>query len=131
MACSGTGQKMPSVLILDDDKAFRKQLRALLDHGAGFETCVETTNGVEALKKTERLLPSLVILNFSLPDMNGLEVAQKLRAISPEMPIFMLTTDYCLKVEKEALSYGITAVFSKLDDLPALVANARAVCGIE
>ena len=124
-------QKMPSVLIVDDDEACRKQLCALLNHGAGFETCVETTNGLEALKKTERLLPSLVILSFSLPDMSGLEVARKLRAISPEMPIFMLTTDYCLKVEKEALSYGITAVFSKLDDLPSLVANARAVCGIE
>ncbi len=122
---------MPSVLLVDGDKAFRKQLRALFDNGAGFETCVETTNGLEALKKTERLLPSLVILSFSLPGMNGLEVARKLRAISPEMPIFMLTTDYCVKAEKEALSYGITAVFSKLDDLPALVANARAVCGIE
>jgi CheY-like chemotaxis protein len=63
--------------------------------------------------------------------MNGLEVARKLRTISPEIPIFMLTTDYCVKAEKEALSYGITAVFSKVDDLPALVANARAVCGIE
>jgi CheY-like chemotaxis protein len=130
MACPGTGQKMPSVLFVDDDKAFRKQLLALFDHGAGFEA-VEATNGVEALEKMERLLPSLVILDISLPDMNGLEVARKLRAISPEIPIFMLTTDYSVNVEKKALSYGITAVFSKLDDLPALVANARAVCGID
>ncbi len=122
---------MPSVLIVDDDAACRKQLRALLNHGSGFEVCVETTNGVEAIKETERLLPSLVVLSFSLPDMNGLEVAQEISVISPETPIFMLTTDYCVKAEKEALSYGITAVFSKFDDLASLVANARAVCGIE
>lgn len=122
---------MPSLLIVDDNEAFRKELRALLNHSSGFEVCVETANGVEALKKTERLLPSLVVLSFSLPDMNGLEVAQKLTAISPETRIFMVTTDYCVKAEKEALSYGITAVFSKLDDLASLVANARAVCGIE
>jgi hypothetical protein len=47
------------------------------------------------------------------------------------MPIFLLTTDYSVFTEKKALSCGVTAVFSKLDDLAALVANARAVCGIE
>jgi DNA-binding response OmpR family regulator len=82
-------------------------------------------------KKTKRLLPSLVILNFSLPDMSGFELALELKAITPELPVFMLTTDYSVTVEKKALSYGITAVFSKLDDLATLVANARAVCGIE
>jgi DNA-binding NarL/FixJ family response regulator len=122
---------MPTVLIVDDDKAFRKQLRTFFGHDSGFEACVEARNGAEALKKTKRLLPSLVVLNFSLPDMSGLELAQNLKAITPEMPIFMLTTDYSVKVEKEALSYGIAAVFSKLDDLATLVANARAVCGIE
>jgi DNA-binding response OmpR family regulator len=122
---------MPTVLIVDDDKAFCKQLLTLFEHGSGFDACVEARNGAEAQKKTKPLLPSLVILNFSLPDMSGLELALKLRAITPELPVFMLTTDYSVKVEKKALSYGITAVFSKLDDLATLVANARAVCGIE
>jgi DNA-binding NarL/FixJ family response regulator len=121
---------MPTVLIVDDDKAFRKKLRTLFDHGSGFEACVEAKKGVEAQKKTKRILPSLVILNFSLPDMSGVELAQKLRAIAPELPVFILTTHYSMKVEKRALSYGITAVFSKLDDLATLVANARDVCGI-
>ena len=119
------------MLVVDDDKAFREQLRVLFEHGSGFETCVEAGNGIEAMKKTERLLPSLLILDSSLPDMSGLELTQKLRAISPAMPIFMLTADYSAKAEKKALSYGITAVFSKLDDLATLVANARAVCEIE
>jgi DNA-binding NarL/FixJ family response regulator len=122
---------MPTVLVVDDDSAFRKQLLTLFDHGSGFEACVEARNAADALKNTKRLLPSLVILNFSPPDMSASELAQKLKAISPELPIFMLTTDYSVKAEKEALSYGISAVFSKLDDLTTLLANARAVCGIE
>ena len=122
---------MPTVLIVDDDKAFRKQLHTLFELGSGFETCLEAKKGVEAQKKTKRLLPSLVVLSFSLPDMSGLELAEQLKAITPELPIFMLATDYSVKVEKKALSCGITAVFSKLDDLDTLVANARAVCGIE
>jgi DNA-binding response OmpR family regulator len=78
-----------------------------------------------------QLLPKLVVLDSSLPDINGLQLAQKLRAITPGLPILMLTTDYSVSSEKKALSFGITAVFSKLDDLVTLVANARAVCGIE
>jgi DNA-binding NarL/FixJ family response regulator len=70
-------------------------------------------------------------LTFSFPDTSGLPLAEKLRAIIPELPIFLLTTDYGVKVEKKALPCGIIAVFSKLDDLTTLVANARAACRIE
>jgi len=122
---------MPTVLIIDDDDSFRRRLRTLFDHGSGFDACVEAENGAEALAKTKRLLPKLVVLDFSLPDMSGLQLARKLKAITPEMPIFVLTTDYSVSIEKKALSCGITAVFSKLDDLATLVANARAACGIE
>jgi DNA-binding response OmpR family regulator len=119
------------VLIVDVDNAFRRQLRTLFDRGSGFDACVVARNGVEALVKVERLLPSLAVLDFSLPDMNGLQLAQKLRASTSELPIFMLTADYGVNIEKKALSCGITAVFSKVDDLATLVANARSVCGIE
>jgi DNA-binding NarL/FixJ family response regulator len=122
---------MPMVLIVDDDNAFRKQLRALFDHGSGFDACLEAGNGIEAIDKTQRLSPNLAVLSFSLTDMSGLELAQKLKAITPGLPTFLLTTDYSVNIEKNALSCGITAVFSKLDDLSALVANARAVCGIK
>ena len=120
-----------TVLIVDGDDAFRKQLRTLFVGGSGFGACLEAQNAVEALNEAKRLSPNLAVLNFSLPDMNGLELAQRLRAIAPELPIFMLTTDYNLDVERLALSCSITAVFSKLDDLATLVPNARAVCGIE
>jgi len=63
--------------------------------------------------------------------MDGLQLAQKLKELAPDLPIFMLTADYDVNIEKEALALGITAVFSKLDDLTTLIANARAVCGLE
>jgi DNA-binding NarL/FixJ family response regulator len=119
------------VLIVDDDSAFRKVLYTLFDNGSGFDACVEARNGVDAIAKAKQLLPNLAVLDFAMPEMNGLQLARKLKAIAPELPIFMLTADYDVDIEKEALSCGITAVFSKLDDLATLVANARAVCGIE
>jgi DNA-binding NarL/FixJ family response regulator len=127
----GTERIIATVLIVDEDKAFRKNLQTLFARAAGFDACFEARNSVEALKKTKQLSPSLVVLEFSLPDIDGLDLTQKLRVIRPELPIFVLTIDYSVKFEKKALSRGITAVFSKLDDLAALVANARAVCGLE
>ena len=121
---------MPAVLIVDDDHDFRAILRTLFERGSGF-ACVEAENAAEALHKTKQVSPKLAVLDSSLPEMNGLQLARELRAISPKLPIFLLIADCGAELEKEALGCGITAVFSKLDDLTTLVSNARAVCGIE
>jgi two-component system response regulator YesN len=120
-----------TVLLVDDDDAFRKVLRTLFDNRSGFDVCVEARNGAQAISKAKTRSPNLAILDFSMPKMNGLQLARKLKEIAPELPIFMLTADYDTDFEKKALSCGVTAVFSKLDDLATLVANARAICGID
>jgi DNA-binding NarL/FixJ family response regulator len=122
---------MSTILIVDGDNAFRKFLHTIFDQGSGFDACVEAGNGADAIAKTKQLLPNLAILDFSLPDMTGLHLARELKALAPKLPIFMLTAGSDVDIEREALSCGITAVFSKLDDLTTLVANARAVCGIQ
>ena len=121
---------MRTVLIVGDDNTLRK-LRTLFDNGSGFDACVEAQNGVEALDKAKSLSPNIVVLDLLLPDMSGLELAEKLKANILGLPILMLTTDYSVNIEKTAFSCGVSAVFSKLGDLPTLVANARAVCGIK
>ena len=120
---------MPAVLIVDDDHAFRTVLRTLFEEGGGFDNCVEAANASEALEKTKQLSPNIAVVSFSIPEMNGLQLARQLKAREPTLPIFILTSDYNVDIEKEALAFGITAVFSKLDDLTTLIANARAVCG--
>jgi two-component system response regulator EvgA len=122
---------MATVLIVDDDSDFRKQVCALFDHGGGFDAFVEARNGADALNQTKQLSPDLAVLDFCLQDMDVLELAQRLKALIPKLPIFVVTTDYNVSLEKKALASGINAVFSKLDDLATLVANGRAVCGIE
>ena len=122
---------MLAVLIVDDDRAFRTLLRTLFEENSGFDNCVEAANAFEALDKSKQLTPNLAIVDFSMPEMNGLQLARQLKAREPALPIFMLTADYDVDIEKEALALGVTAVFSKLDDLATLIANARVVCGLD
>jgi len=122
---------MLAVLIVDDDHAFRTALRTLFEEGSGFDNCMEAANASEALDKTKQLSPNLAVVDFSMPEADGLQLARELKAREPALPIFMLTADYDVNIEKEALALGITAVFSKLDDLATLIANARVVCGLE
>ena len=119
------------MLIVEEDIVFRKHLLEIFDHGNGFDALAEAANGVEAMDKTKSLSPNLAILDLSLPDVGGIQLAQELMEVMPGLRVFMLTADYSMKMEKNALSCGITAVFSKRDDLATVVANARAVCGID
>src|SRR4029077_3608077 len=102
-----TEMVMPTVLIVDDDSAFRKVLRTIFDQSGGFQSCVEAGKGAAARAKTKHLLFNLAVLDFSLPDTNGLQLARELKAIAPEMAIFMLTAGSELDIEQEALSCGI------------------------
>ena len=119
------------VLIVDDDHAFRTVLRTLFEKASGFDNCVEAANAFEAVDKTKHLSPSLAVVDFSILKMNGSQLVRQLKAQEPTLPIFILTADNDVDIEKEALAFGITAVFSKLDDLTSLIAYARVVCGLE
>jgi two-component system response regulator YesN len=119
---------MSTVLIVDDDQSIRSVLHNLFENGSGFEAFAEAGDSTEAVDLATRLLPNLVVLDSTLPHVSGLQLARRLKIIMPQLPIFMLTEDYTASSEKEALSCGVTAVFSKLDDLAPVVANARAVC---
>ncbi|HKV63266.1 MAG TPA: response regulator [Candidatus Acidoferrum sp.] len=116
---------MPRVLIVSDELLTRQGLRKLFEEECVFEICGEAENDVAALELTESLSPSLIVLDA----VEGLPKAliQELLEMVPETPIFLLMEESSVAIEKAALASGVTAVFSKLDDLEALAANARAI----
>src|ERR1700722_19275541 len=79
-----------TVLIVDDSAAIRHQVRDrfLSD---GFTTCAEAANGKEALKVASECRPDIIILDFAMPVMNGMEAAPALRVIVPQAPIILFT----------------------------------------
>ena len=89
--------------------------------------CIEATNGLDAIAKTEVSPPDLIIMDLSMPEMNGFEAATRLRKTMPQVPIFMFTAHEDPTVESKAASVGIRAVFSKHTGIKALVAQASAL----
>jgi len=102
-------------LIVDDSEAVRKGVRAVLLAKPDWEVCGECADGLTAVEMFRKLPPSLVILDFRLPDIDGLEVARRMAEISPSVPIVMFTQHASPVLEKLAKDVGIKAVVSKTE----------------
>lgn len=115
------------VLIVDDHAIIRRMLHALLE-ADDIQVC-EAENGAEGVQKAQDLNPGLVILDLSMPVMNGLEAARALQLTMPHIPLLMFTNNAGAPMEKEARSAGIFAVISKsdADSSRQLVAHARSL----
>jgi DNA-binding NarL/FixJ family response regulator len=118
---------LTTVLIVDDHAGIRIALRDLFESSLGPIVCREAENGADALVKADEVRPDLIILDLCMPIMNGFEVAEILRDTLPAVPIFLLTAHYMESTARAALQVGIRAVFSKHQDLDALVTHARTI----
>lgn len=114
-----------SILVVDDHEVIRRQLRSLFNSYPEFTVCGEAVHGVDAIEKAQQLSPDLIILDLSMPEMNGLEAASALRYMMPSVPLFLLTAHYSRELELAALGSGVCAVFSKHEGLDSLVTRAR------
>jgi DNA-binding NarL/FixJ family response regulator len=77
------------------------------------------------------LVPDLIVLDAEIAGIGDYQAAELIKTVVPEVPIFVISSQNDVSVEKEALSHGADAVFEKNQDLSSLVKNARAVCGLE
>jgi CheY-like chemotaxis protein len=113
-----------SILIVDDNAVVRRCLRGIFEN-EGWEICGEAENGYDAIEKAQRLCPNLIILDLSMPVMNGMEAAPRLRKMLPEVPIVIFSVHGGRTLEQEALAVGVAAVVSKADNMKSLVGLAR------
>ena len=110
------------ILIVDDSAAIRRILRDALERECGFEVCGEAVNGQDALEQARQLNPHLIVLDLSMPVMNGLEAAREFKRISPTIPLVMFTSFETPNLKAEALRAGCSALVSK-SDVPLLVSS--------
>lgn len=116
---------MKSVLIADDHSHVRVALRTLFSCQGDFSVCGEARNGDEAVAKATELLPDLIVLDMSMPVLNGLEATQILRKTMPDVPIILFTGHRTKFSDAYAAAAGVTAVVSKEEDIQVLIGKAR------
>jgi DNA-binding NarL/FixJ family response regulator len=94
------------ILLVDDHPIVREGLRTVLQRRSGWEVVGEASNGVEALEKVENLHPDVVVLDITMPKMNGLEVCRLIRQKSPGPEVLFVTQHDSPQMMREALSVG-------------------------
>lgn len=102
-------------LIVDDSEPVRQGLRTVLRANPEWEICGEASDGLTAVEKFRDLRPHVVILDFKMPGINGLETARRMLEIAPAVPIVMLTQHESASLEEHAQKVGIRSVVSKTD----------------
>jgi two-component system nitrate/nitrite response regulator NarL len=114
-----------SVLIADDHDMTRKALCDLFASQQDFEVCGEAENGREAVEMAQVFTPDLILLDLSMPVMNGIEAACELKRLMPMVPIIVFSEYGDVFSEGEAQASGISAVVSKDAKLTVLLDKAR------
>jgi DNA-binding NarL/FixJ family response regulator len=103
------------ILIADDNEDVRRVTRWFLESRTTCEVCGEAVNGVDAIEKARTLGPDLILLDYSMPAMTGIEVGAVLKAMLPEVPVILFTSQDTRAIESAAISVGIRAVVPKTD----------------
>ncbi len=114
------------VLIVDDHEAVRKGVAGILESRGDIEVVGEAANGEEAVRKSKELNPDLIILDFTMPVLDGLEAARRILKDSPEMAILMFSMhkmDTLTEAARNAGARGFVTKGESADNLLRAVDN--------
>ena len=103
------------ILVVDDNAAVRRYLRGVLEQNANWRVCDEARNGQEAVDRVQAIQPDVVVLDFQMPEMNGLEAARVISQLSPKTPILMVTLYLSKQLSEEARKAGVRGTCAKTD----------------
>lgn len=101
------------ILIADDSAAVRAQVRAILEDRKDLKLCGEASNGAEAIDKTKELQPDLVVLDISMPVVDGFEAARVIHKFFPDVRILIFSVHKSNQLMKEALALGAVGYVPK------------------
>lgn len=103
------------ILIVDDSPLVRQRLRDMLQQHSSWEVCGEAANGPDALEKVQLMKPDLIVLDFLMPGMDGLQTAREIGKLVPTIPILMFTMHLSRQLVEEARNVGIRGAVAKSD----------------
>lgn len=114
---------MVRILIADDHDIVRSGMKSILQSQAGWEICGEATNGHDAITLAGELKPNVIILDFFMPKINGLDAARQILRVNPEQKILFLTVMDSEDIARKVLEVGARGYVLKSDAARDLVAG--------
>ena len=117
------------ILVVDDSSAVRRGFARAINEQSDFRVCGEAANGQECLAKVLELRPDAVILDISMPIMNGLDAARLLRELMPSLPVIICSYFDGPSLEQEAQTVGAKGIVSRAQPIEQLLACLRSVIG--
>ncbi len=124
--CAGPAHR---VLIVDDSKDVRRALRRVLEEEEGI-TVVEAGDGLDGITQAKVHPPCAVVLDFSMPQMDGIETARRLSGLMPEVPLFLFTNYASHQLEQALRGSGIRQMILKTECGTLMAALKLAWAGI-
>src|SRR5712692_2800016 len=122
---------MTRILIVDDNAQVRNALRMCLTMNKDWIVCGEADNGRAAIDMVRHMKPDVLLLDYAMPEMNGLEAARKLSVLVPECAILMFTTFATPQLSELARAAGVRAVFSKdVNGISSVIEAIEAIASI-
>ena len=115
------------ILVADDHPIVRHGLKTLLSADPAWDVIAEAEDGVEAVEKAARLNPDLVILDVTMPRMNGLEACRRIRKSNPQCEVLIVTQHDSPQMMREALDAGARGYVVKSNAARDLLAAVAAV----
>lgn len=115
------------VLVVDDFEPFLRFICSILRNRPEFQIVGETSDGLDAVHKSESLQPDLIVLDLALPTLNGIEAARRIRTVSPKSKILFVSQESSAEVVQEALSLGAMGYVVKAHAGSELLAAVEAV----
>lgn len=105
----------PRILLADDHELIRQGLRALIEAQGRWEICAEATTGREAVELAAKHRPQIVVMDITMPELNGLEATRQIRTALPNTEVLILTMHDSEELAREVLAAGARAFVLKSD----------------
>jgi len=115
------------ILLVDDHPIVRQGLKTLLEAHPGWEVIGEAADGLEAVDKADRLHPDVMVLDVTMPKMNGLEACRQIRQKAPGLEILFVTQHDSPQMMREALEAGARGYVVKSNAARDLLEAVEAV----
>jgi len=116
-----------SVLIVDDVEIIRRAVCELFTADADFDVCGEAANGQEAIERAQEFHPDLIVLDLSMPVMNGLDAAKVLKTLMRAVPLIIFSEYSDGFSHEEGRAAGVSALVSKSEHMAVILEKARAL----